>query len=340
MGPSGVVSEGPVGPVALFFTYTSTHDDPATGDRQNPIHDAGNVADGYAQCNVIGLTNQADLTAVDNTGTATRTKKPGKSLQAYEAIGGHGGIDYDILLLKMDGAGTDDMPYVESGVEYGHGSERDAHRFEVMRNDDGMLEFSGEPNVPVGRYTFRLHANDQAGELAGLDNQLKYVEWPVMISTRGAGRTANSTTEPETSITNDTPNFILEKDDEDPVYFADGDAKLAGIPKLNLAPDAVQAYAGFVGDGDEDILWLGRMSPDWTLNWKIQGTEGSDSVAINNSVWAALHRYGSDGQPNISSDGATDQRFDDSAKTSCDEYYIKVGGEVGGYRLTWMVTTN
>ena len=116
----------------------------------------------------------------------------------------------------------------------------------------------------------------------------------------------------------------------------DTTATVMNVPRLALpgtmaAPAGLSLDAAINGAGDVDVFWLGSLSPSWRLELKIVGPPKQ------------LELYRMDREDPVPLLAAADptyalQRGGPTGRLSCANYYLKVSGTEGHYRLSWRLT--
>ena len=229
-----------------------------------------------------------------------------------------------------------------SGIDYRIDLQGDhdtsSHLFAVDFAED--MAFSGMPNVPAGDYSYVLEA------AAGMQRASR--AWKLAVGARDLpGESADDDREHDLhgdvavdaeieeaadGIAGDWADFV-------PENFATADdtsATVMNIPRLALPgtvadPVGLSLDASINGAGDVDMFWLGALSPNWRLELKVVG--GAKQLA--------LFRLGS--VDPVPFPAAADSSYPyqvggPQGGLSCADYYLRVSGNAGQYRLAWRLT--
>ena len=229
-----------------------------------------------------------------------------------------------------------------SGIDYRIDLQGDndtsGHLFAVDFADE--MAFSGMPNVPAGDYSFMLKA------AAGMQRGSR--AWKLAVSLKDLpGESADDDREDDLhgdvsidaeieeatdGVAGDWADFVP----EDFVTADDTTATVMNIPRLALPgtvadPVGLSLDASINGTGDVDVFWLGALSPNWRLELKVVG----------GATQLALLRLGSSDPvplPAAADPSYAYQVGGPQGGLSCADYYLRLSGNPGQYRLAWRLT--
>jgi hypothetical protein len=263
-----------------------------------------------------------------------------KDLYQYLAFGGTAPVYYDVSVMEI--AEEDAMTY-----EVGHG-------FSIKMDDDGT-SLSGRPNLPTGDYTWTLNASDSDSQEAARTWNFRVMDVADYDSPTGANNTAESMT--TAAGTEDWADFI--SSNHMPTEFGTDDHLGATSPdgtvqSLDLGVTDGGSIDGTIGEngigdaGDVDAIWIGGLTPDYTLKVGIE-PKSELPTGIFNTVSVALYPHVS-GKTKQSVIAPTEVDADGMATYKdipCGFYYLEVTGEytaaagadgrnkVNRYTLSW-----